>query len=60
MPFFGLYTWLFGSIGSIVSLDGEAKIIRENQEIRAKNGIELEEKDVVSTAKNSIAKIMVA
>ncbi|QCD45224.1 hypothetical protein [Campylobacter mucosalis] len=60
MPFFGLYTWLFGSIGSIVSLDGEVKIIRENQEIRAKNGIELEEKDLVSTAKNSIAKIMVA
>lgn len=55
---FGLCTWLFGSVGSIVSLDGEAKIIRDNQEIKAINGIGLEEKDIVSTNAKSIAKIV--
>ncbi|QKF63140.1 hypothetical protein CMCT_1004 [Campylobacter mucosalis] len=44
MPFFGLYTWLFGSIGSIVSLDGEVKIIRENKKLGRKMALNLKKK----------------
>jgi hypothetical protein len=49
---------LFASIGKIVVLKGDVKIQRDKKVIQAKNGIEVFNKDKITTAKKSKAQII--
>ena len=49
---------LFASIGEMLAVKGDVKVLRDNKEIIAKTGLKLEERDVIETADRSKAQVM--
>lgn len=49
---------LFASVGEMLAVKGDVKVLRDSKEIVAKTGFKLEEKDVVQTASRSKAQLM--
>ncbi|WP_434658184.1 FecR family protein [Sulfurimonas sp. NW9] len=47
-----------GSIGSFALLKGDVHILRDNRSVKAFESLPIERKDIISTAKNSLAKIV--
>lgn len=51
-------TYLLASIGTITSIEGSAKILREGSQLTASIGIKIEKQDILSTEKDSSLKII--
>lgn len=49
---------LFASVGEMLAVKGDVKIVRDNKEVVAKNGMAVEEKDVITTSNRAKAQIM--
>lgn len=48
----------FGSVGKISALNGDISIVRGNVSVKATAGSELEEKDIVKSAKGAVAQLV--
>lgn len=51
-------TYLLASIGTITSIEGSAKILREGSQLTASIGTKIEKQDILSTEKDSSLKII--